>query len=120
MPGAPGMLSTESPRRAITSTTFSGGTPSVSATLAGSRIRLSFCGFRTFTWGVTSCIMSLSPETMKTSCSLLGGLARQCPDHVVGLKALGLKDRNAQRLERAPNIWNLPPQILRHGLALAL
>ena len=57
---------------------------------------------------------------MKTSMLLLGGLAGQRADHVVGLKALGLKDGNAQRLKRAANIGNLPPQILGHGCAIGL
>ena len=120
MPGAPGMLSTASPRRAITSTTFSGGTPRTSTTLAGSRMRLSFCGLRILTAGVTSCIMSLSPETMKTSCCLFGGLAGQGADDVVGLKALGFEDGNAQGFEGAANVGNLAAQILGHGFAIGL
>ena len=49
---------------------------------------------------------------------LLGRFARQRADHVVGLKALGLENGNAQRFKRAANIWNLAPQILRHSFAL--
>src|ERR1035441_1500067 len=64
--GWPGMLSTESPRRAITSTTRSGGTPRVASTPAGSRTRLSLVGLRMLTSALTSCIMSLSEETTKT------------------------------------------------------
>ena len=66
MPGAPGMLSTASPRRAITSMTRSGGTPRTDSTPAGSRTRLSLVGLRMLTSDVTSCIMSLSELTTKT------------------------------------------------------
>ena len=58
-----GMLSIESPRSAITSTTRCGGTPRIFSTPAGSRIRLSLVGFRIETFSFTSCIMSLSDET---------------------------------------------------------
>src|SRR5208282_4093087 len=63
IPGAPGMLSTASPRNAITSTTFDGGTPRISSTFAASQIRLSFGGFKTCTLSLTNCSMSLSLET---------------------------------------------------------
>ena len=51
---------------------------------------------------------------------LLRGLARQRADHIVRLKAFGLKNRNAQRLKRAANVGYLPAQILWHGLAIGL
>ena len=51
---------------------------------------------------------------------MLGGFARQGADHVVGLKALGLKNGNAQRFECAANVRNLAAKILGHGLALGL
>ena len=120
MPGAPGMLSTASPRRAITSTTFSGGTPSTSTTLAGSRIRLSFCGLRIFTVGVTNCIMSLSPQTMKTSCCCSAASRARVPITSSASKPSASRIGNAQGLERAANVGNLAAQILGHGGAIGL
>ena len=79
IPGAPGMLSIESPRSAITSTTFSGGTPSVSITFSRSRTRLSFTGLRIFTRSFTSCIMSLSFETTNTGCPASAAFAASVP-----------------------------------------
>ena len=42
---------------------------------------------------------SLSPVTMKTSSPALRGLARERADHVVGLEALDLEDRDAVGLD---------------------
>ena len=64
--------------------------------------------------------MSLSPETMKTSCCCFGGLAGQRADHVVGLEALGLEDGNAQRFESAADVGNLAAQVFGHGGAIGL
>ncbi len=50
----------------------------------------------------------------------LGRLARQSADHVVGLEAHHLQDRNAVRLERPPDIRNLLHQVFRHGRAVGL
>ena len=63
MPGTPGTLSTESPASACTSTTFSGGTPNFSTT-SGMPMRRSFMVSYIDTQSVTSCIRSLSLETM--------------------------------------------------------
>ena len=63
MPGTPGTLSVESPASACTSTTFSGGTPNFSIT-SGMPIRRSFMVSYMTTLSVTSCIRSLSEETM--------------------------------------------------------
>ena len=48
------------------------------------------------------------------------GLAGQRADHVVGLEAHRFQDGNAQRLQRAANVGNLPPQILGHRRAVGL
>ena len=63
MPGTPGTLSTLSPVSAMHSTTFSGGTPNFSITSAGP---IGFCliGSSISIPGPTSCIRSLSDETM--------------------------------------------------------
>ena len=66
MPGTPGTLSVESPARACTSTTFSGGTPKRSTT-SSPAMRFCFMGSRMVTPGRTSCIRSLSEETISTS-----------------------------------------------------
>ena len=63
MPGTPGTLSVESPISDCTSMTFSGGTPNFSITSAGP-IFLSFMVSNMTTPSVTSCIRSLSEETM--------------------------------------------------------
>jgi len=63
MPGTPGTLSTESPASACTSTTFSGGTPNFSIT-SGMPMRRSFMVSYIDTQSVTSCIRSLSEDTM--------------------------------------------------------
>ena len=63
MPGTPGTLSVESPASACTSTTFSGGTPNFSITSA-MPMRRSFMVSYIVTLSVTSCIRSLSEETM--------------------------------------------------------
>ncbi len=51
---------------------------------------------------------------------MLGGLARERADNVVGLEALGRKDGNAQRLQRAADVGNLAAQVVGHGLAVGL
>ena len=63
MPGTPGTLSVESPASACTSTTFSGGTPNFSIT-SGIPMRRSFMVSNIVTLSVTSCIKSLSEETI--------------------------------------------------------
>ena len=63
MPGTPGTLSVELPASACTSTTFSGGTPNFSNT-SGMPMRRSFMVSYMWTQSVTSCIRSLSEETM--------------------------------------------------------
>ena len=63
MPGTPGTLSVESPISACTSITFSGGTPNFSITSAPP-IRLSFMVSYMITQSFTSCIRSLSDDTM--------------------------------------------------------
>ena len=63
MPGTPGTLSDESPISACTSITLSGPTPNFSITSAGP-MRLSFIVSYMVTPLPTSCIRSLSDETM--------------------------------------------------------
>ena len=63
MPGTPGTLSVLSPISAWTSTTLSGPTPNFSAT-SGAAIRLSFIGSNMVTVSFTSCMRSLSDDTM--------------------------------------------------------
>ncbi len=63
MPGTPGTLSVESPISDCTSITLSGGTPNFSITSAGP-IRRSFMVSYMVTPSLTSCIRSLSDDTM--------------------------------------------------------
>ncbi len=70
MPGTPGTLSTLSPASDCTSTTLSGGTPNFSAT-SGMPRRLSFIVSSSTTLSSTSCIRSLSDDTMVTSAPAL-------------------------------------------------
>ena len=63
MPGAPGTLSVESPASACTSTTLSGVTPNFSNTASGPSL-IFLIGSISSTPGRTSCIRSLSDETM--------------------------------------------------------
>jgi hypothetical protein len=65
MPGTPGTLSVESPISACTSMTFSGPTPNFSHTSAGP-MRLSFIVSNMLTQSFTSCIRSLSEDTIVT------------------------------------------------------
>ena len=120
MPGAPGMLSTASPRRAITSTTFSGGTPSVSVDLGGIENQVVFLRIEDLHLRRDQLHHVLVAGDDEDLVLLLGGLAGQGADHVVGLEALGLKDGNAQRLERAADVGNLAAQVFGHGFAIGL
>ena len=63
MPGTPGTLSVESPISDCTSITLSGGTPNFSITSA-MPIFLSFIVSYMTTQSFTSCIRSLSDDTM--------------------------------------------------------
>ena len=68
IPGAPGTLSTESPHKAWTSTTLSGVTPNLSNTCSAPIFRLGvFIVSSMETLGPTSCIRSLSEETITAS-----------------------------------------------------
>ena len=66
MPGTPGTLSVGSPASACTSITLSGPTPNFSNTSAAP-IGRDFMGSYMLTPSPTSCIRSLSEETMTTS-----------------------------------------------------
>ncbi len=120
IPGAPGMLSIESPRSAITSITRSGGTPSVSITFSRSSTRLSFTGFSTFTLLGHQLQHVLVVRDDIHRMPRLRSLRCQRADHVVGLKALRLQDRNMKRLQRAPDIRQLLRQVRRHLGAVGL
>ena len=66
IPATPGTLSDESPASACTSITLSGPTPNLSRTCSGPILRF-FMASSMVTPSPTSCIMSLSDETMVTS-----------------------------------------------------
>ena len=66
MPGTPGTLSTESPISACTSITLSGVTPNLASTSARP-IVVFFIGSSMLTPGRSSCIRSLSEETITVS-----------------------------------------------------
>ncbi len=66
MPGTPGTLSTGSPINACTSITLSGVTPNLASTSAGP-MGVFFIGSSMETCGPSSCIRSLSEETMIVS-----------------------------------------------------
>ena len=63
IPGAPGILSTLSPVKACIWITFFGSTPNFSIT-SGMPIFLFFIGSSISTFSFTSCIKSLSDETI--------------------------------------------------------
>ncbi len=65
MPGTPGTLSLVSPISASASQTSSGPTPNFSITSARP-MAFCFIGSHIATWSATSCIRSLSEETMVT------------------------------------------------------
>ena len=96
MPGTPGTLSEVSPASASTSRTSSGPTPKRAITSARS-IAFCFIGSYICTPRRISCIRSLSDETMITSRPGLARLAGVGRDDVVGLVALELDHRQADR-----------------------
>ena len=108
------MLSTESPRSAITSTTFDGGTPRISSTFAASQIRLSFGGFRH-----ADSVIDQLQHVFVAGNDIYGirfrcRFPRQRSDHVVGFVTFELQNRNAIPFQRPPDVWNLLHQIAGH------
>ena len=64
---------------------------------------------------VTSWSMSRSTETIVVSRSNAVGLPGQRPDDVVGLEALELVDRDAERLDDLADLRELVPKVVRHA-----
>src|SRR5262249_38683979 len=131
IPFAPGMLSTVSPISDIRSTTRSGVTPRISFTFAASTRTSAFAPpdpvRSAFTPSPTSCIMSLSFETISTSSPPAApstparrALYRQCPDHVVRFISVHLDDRHAHRFAQPAHVRQLLFHLIRHGLPLRL
>jgi len=112
IPGTPGTLSVESPASACTSTTFSGGTPNFSITSA-MPMRRSFMVSNMVTLSVTSCIRSLSEETMVAVAPPLAGLAGVSCNQVVGLEAALFEARQIERAHRLADQWKLRNQVVR-------
>ena len=110
MPGTPGTLSTLSPASACTSTTLSGVTPNFSST-SGSPISLFFMVSSMETRAPTSCIKSLSEDTITTSPPASAAWQRIGRDDVVGLEALLL---DAGHVEGAHRVAD--QRELRHKL----
>ena len=97
MPGTPGTLSTASPQSACTSITLSGVTPNFSNTSSGPIQRSGgwpgrgmVSSRRIEPSGSTSCIRSLSDETIVTLPPASRAMQRIGRDDVVGLPALHL------------------------------
>src|ERR1700733_7330100 len=85
---APGILSMESPMRAMTSATLDGGTPMISSTIFSSISRSFLVGFRMVTSWLTSLIKTLSFENLEVFFFLvLDGEAGEGTDDVIGFIA---------------------------------
>ena len=119
MPGTPGTLSVESPISDCTSITFSGGTPNFSITSA-MPIFLSFMVSYMMTQSFTSCIRSLSDDTMVTLACTAAGFARVGGDQVVGLEAEHFQARNVERAHRLADQRELRNEIGRRVRAVRL
>ena len=112
MPGTPGTLSVESPASACTSTTFSGGTPNFSIT-SGMPMRRSFMVSYIVTLSVTSCIRSLSEETMVVVAPRSPAEPRIGRDQIVGLEAGLFQAGQVERAHRLADQRELRDQIVR-------
>ena len=64
--------------------------------------------------------MSLSPETMKTSWPCSAASRASVPMTSSASKPCSFENGNAERFERAANVGNLAPKVVRHRLALGL
>ena len=111
MPGTPGTLSVESPISACTSMTFSGGTPNFSITSARP-IFLSFMVSNMMTPSSTSCIKSLSDDTMVAVAPASQRLPHIGRDQIVGLKAFLFEARDVEGVHRLAHQRELWPQIV--------
>ena len=112
MPGTPGTLSVESPASACTSTTFSGGTPNFSITSA-MPMRRSFMVSYIVTLSVTSCIRSLSEETMVVVAPRSPASPRIGRDQIVGLEAALLEAGQVEGAHRLADQRELRDQVVR-------
>ena len=52
--------------------------------------------------------------------ALLLGLLRQCSDHIIGLVAIALDDRNVECFDDAPDVRDVAADVIRHLLAIGL
>ena len=119
MPGTPGTLSLESPISDCTSITFSGGTPNFSIT-SSRPIRLSFMVSYMTTVGPTSCIRSLSEETMVRCRLRFAGEPRIGRDQVVGLVAGLFEAGNIEGVHGVADQRKLRNEIVRRRVAVGL
>ena len=108
MPGTPGTLSVESPISACTSMTLSGGTPNFSITSARP-IFLSFMVSNMTTRSLTSCIKSLSDETMVAVAPASQASRHIGRDQIVGLKAVLLQAGQIEGVHRFADQPELRP-----------
>ena len=120
MPGAPGMLSMESPRRAMTSMTRSGGTPRMASTPAGSRMRLSLVGIEDGDVFVDELHHVLVGRDDVDVVAERGELAGEGADDVVGLEAFVVEDGDAEGLEGAADVGLLLDEVRRRLGAVGL
>ena len=118
MPGAPGILSMESPRSAITSTTRSGGTPENFFYFGRITNQIIFRRVQDEDFVVDQLHHVLVAGDDIDRMRGLGSFARQGADYVVGFESREFQDRNAIGLQRAPDVGHLLDQILRHGCAV--
>ncbi len=119
MPGTPGTLSTLSPHSAWTSTTLSGPTPNFSRTSAAP---IGFCliGSSMPTLSSTSCIRSLSEETMVTTRARRREGAGIGGDQIVGLVIRPLDARDVEGVGRLAHQLELRHEIVRRVRAMRL
>ena len=130
MPGAPGTLSVESPASAWTSTTLSGPTPSKYLTTSSTPKRRSSrepatpawpeAGSYIVTQGSTSCMRSLSAETIEHVRAGFARLAGVSGDEVVGLVAALLDRDHAEGRDRGAHQRELRHELVGRILPVAL
>ena len=114
------MLSTVSPRRAITSTTRFGWHAENLFYLRGIREQVVLRWIQHPHPVVDQLHHVFVAGDDEDGIILLGGLARQGADHVVGLEARCLEDGNTIGLERAADVGNLLGQVFGHLGAVGL
>ena len=131
IPGAPGMLSIESPIRPSRSIILSGGTPNLFVTHASSHhsiggtatLRLTLCEFCRIAMmfgSLTSWQRSLSFDTITACMFLSATFFASVPMTSSASYLSSLQDRDIERFADPENIRDLVREIARHVLAIRL